>query len=324
MMNNYWTLKTKGDPLGTVNSFFRTIWNVIGLQGLILPSTRKNGLMVIDNVSDLQEVNPFQPLMIMNIAGLVPKFLENNPDGYYGILLRPCELRAMNEVEKRLQQDTTRLVKLCVDCLGTYPDDEFEWRAARKESDGEITREVLQFAPQGGIAAYRFRAACQMCKDPGARYGDINIGILGIPVRQAMLVNGRQDLLNWERNTDGPSNPILVEKRDTLLAKMIERHTETRNRVLTGLVDVLPDDVDKLLDHFEECGDCNDCMNVCPICQTDAPHKNDSGRYVKQDVMNWLVDCAGCGMCEQSCPRHMPLSIIFTHIKKSLEESLVV
>ncbi|MFN2215751.1 MAG: hypothetical protein ACK2TS_02310, partial [Anaerolineales bacterium] len=91
MMNNYWTLKTKGDPLGTVNSFFRTIWNAIGLQGLILPSMRKNELMVIDNVSDLQEVNPFQPLMIMNIAGLVPKFLENNPDGYYGILLRPCE-----------------------------------------------------------------------------------------------------------------------------------------------------------------------------------------------------------------------------------------
>jgi hypothetical protein len=28
-------------------------------------------------------------------------------------------------------------------------------------------------------------------------------------------------------------------------------------------------------------------------------------------------------MCEQSCPKHLPLSIIFTHVKKQLEETLV-
>jgi len=324
MINKQWNLETKGDPLGTVNSFLQAVWNAIGLQGLILPSMAQNKLRVIDKISDLHEINPFQPLMIMNIAGLVPKVLADHPDGRYGILLRPCELRALNEVEKRLKIDTNRLVTICVDCLGTFPDDDFQWRSDRKDSEDGMTKEALQFAPQGGIAAYRFRAACQMCTAPGASNGDINLSVLGIPVRQVILVNGKQDLFGWVNISDGPAETSLVNKREVLLAKMIERHSQTRDRVLHGLIEVLPDDVDKLLDQFEDCGNCQDCMKACPICQTKAPRRNSDGRFQKQDVMDWLVDCAGCGMCEQNCPRHMPLSIIFTHIKKNLEESLPV
>ena len=324
MMNKQWNLETKGDPLGKVNSFLQAVWNAIGLQGMILPSMVQNELRVIEKISDLHEINPFQPLMLMNIAGLVPKVLADHPVGRYGILLRPCELRALREVEKRVQIDSKRLVTVCVDCLGTFPDDEFEWRSARKDSEGGMTKEALQFAPQGGIAAYRFRAACQMCTGPGARTGDINIGVLGIPVRQVMLVNGNLDPFDWELITDGSADSSLVDKREVLLAKMIERHSQTRDRVLTGLAEVLPGDVDKLLDQFDDCGECQDCMEACPICQTIAPTRSGDGSYQKQEIMDWLVDCAGCGMCEQSCPRHMPLSIIFTHIKKNLEESLSV
>ena len=217
--------------------------------------------------------------------------------------------------------DTKRLVTICVDCLGTFPDDEIEWRSARKDSEDGMTREALQFAPQGGIASYRYRAACQMCAAPGARHGNINLGVLGLPVRQVMLVNGDKDLLDWKKITDRPADASLVDKREVLLAKMIERHSQTRDRVLTGLVEVLPANVDDLLEQFEDCGSCQECMNTCPICQTDAPKRAEDGKYLRQDVIDWLVNCAGCGMCEQSCPSHKPLSIIFTHLKKSLQES---
>jgi Na+-translocating ferredoxin:NAD+ oxidoreductase RnfC subunit len=32
------------------------------------------------------------------------------------------------------------------------------------------------------------------------------------------------------------------------------------------------------------------------------------------------MSCAGCGMCEQTCPHHLPLSAIFHHIKAQLVE----
>jgi predicted aldo/keto reductase-like oxidoreductase len=46
------------------------------------------------------------------------------------------------------------------------------------------------------------------------------------------------------------------------------------------------------------------------------------GRYCREDVINWLASCAGCGMCEQSCPQHLPLSAIFTHVKQQLQQAL--
>lgn len=322
-MNTQWVLNTKGDPLGTVNRFVRQIWLETGLIGMILPSDRKNELRVVEDASDLGEFNPFQPLMLMNIAGLVPAVLQEHAQGIFGILLRPCELRAFIEVAERKGIDPRRLLTICVDCLGTFPDEEFEWRSVRKGSEAGLTKEALQFAPQGGIAAYRYRAACQMCVAPGARSADINLGVIGIPVRQSILVDCRPDLLDWSEITDKPADPALSKKREVMLSKLVEVHSQTRDRVLTGLAEVLPANVDVLLDQFDDCGNCQSCMEACPICTATPPQRAKEGRYERQDVVEWLVDCAGCGMCEQSCPKHLPLSIIFTHVKRSLEESLV-
>lgn len=321
-MNTQWVLNTKGDPLGTVNHFVRQIWLTTGLVGMILPSDKKNELQVVDDPSELGEFNPFQPLMLMNIAGLVPAVLQDHPGGRYGILLRPCELRALKEVADRNKIKPERLLTICVDCLGTFPDDEFEWRSVRKGSDEGLTREALQFAPQGGISAYRYRAACQMCVSPGARLADINLGVIGLPVRQSILVDGQPDLVDWSQITDKPADLSLSNRREIMLSKLVEVHSQTRDRVLSGLVEVLPANVDVLLDQFDDCGNCQACMQACPICTANPPHRTQEGHYERQDVVDWLVDCAGCGMCEQTCPKHLPLSIIFTHVKRSLEETL--
>ena len=323
-MNTQWVLNTKGDPLGTVNRFIRQVWQETGLVGMILPSDKENELRVVDDPSELDEFNPFQPLMLMNIAGLVPAVLQEHAHGRYGILLRPCELRAFKEVAERKEIKTERLLTICADCLGTFPDEEFEWRSIRKGSDAGLTKEALQFAPQGGIAAYRYRAACQMCVSPGALSADINLGVIGLPVRQSILVDCQPDLLDWSQFTDMPADQALINKRTLMLSKLVERHSQTRDRVLTGLAEVLPANVEVLLDQFEDCGSCQSCMQACPICTANPPQRSKDGRYERLDVVEWLVDCAGCGMCEQSCPKHLPLSIIFTHVKRSLEETLTV
>jgi Fe-S oxidoreductase len=36
--------------------------------------------------------------------------------------------------------------------------------------------------------------------------------------------------------------------------------------------------------------------------------------------MRWLVSCAGCGMCEQSCPNSLPTATIFAHIRRQLDQ----
>jgi ferredoxin len=162
-----------------------------------------------------------------------------------------------------------------------------------------------------------------MCVSPGATEADVNIGILGLPVRQTVLVEVKNGPLDWKTLTDGTADPALSTKRDIMLAKLSERHTRTRERVISGLMEVLPTGVEALLDQFENCGSCQMCMDSCPICTVEYPRQV-RGRYRREDVAAWLASCAGCGMCEQSCPSHLPLSIIFTHVKQQLQQALAM
>lgn len=324
-MNTTWMIQTHGDPLNAVQKFVQDIWKHANLDEMVVSIDGK-GVKghLLDDPAQLDKINPFRPLMVVNTAKLVLEIQAAHPQERQGVLLRPCELRALNEMAARGAIRTNRLLTICVDCLGTFPEDEFQWRSVRKGSAKGLDKEALQFAPQGGISAYRYRAACQMCTSSGATEADVNIGVLGLPVRQVMLINVKDGELDWKTITDGPADPALTAKRELMLAKLTERYSRTRERVISGLMQVLPANVDALLDQFEACGNCRTCMDSCPICAAEYPRQGQDGRFLREDVINWLASCAGCGMCEQACPRNLPLSIIFTHVRQEIDKTLVL
>ncbi|KAF0107755.1 MAG: formate dehydrogenase beta subunit [Anaerolineaceae bacterium] len=317
-MNTHWMLNTNGDPSGAVHRFLRDLWPAADLRALVVPPAAPGERRLLTDPSRLDEVDIFQPLMLMNLAKAIPEVLKEYPDGRVGILLRPCELRALTEMARRGAFSTDRLLTICVDCPGTFPEDEFEWRSARSKSG--LTDEALQFAPQGGIAAYRYRSACQMCISPGATEADVNIGVLGLPVHETLLVDAKDSRVDWARLTGGPADPALVKRRESMLAKLTERHTQRRERIIRELTASLPADVDALLDQFEHCAACGACMDACPICSVTRPRPVE-GRFRREDVVGWLASCAGCGMCEQSCPQHLPLNAIFAKVREKVEEA---
>ncbi len=273
-MNTNWMIQTHGDPLGALQKFVKTLWEQTDLDAMVVaPSSGKH---VIESPDVLEELNPFRPLMKLNTARLVVDTAKKRPGKRIGAMLRPCEMRALNEMAARGAVKRADVLAICTDCLGTFPADEFEWRAGRSEKG--LTKDTLQFAPQGGISAYRYRPACQMCAEPGATEADVNIGVFGLPVRQSMLVNANNGSVVLKSITDGLANDDLVTKREQTLAKISERHVRTRERVLESLDEGLPADLQELLEQFEACGDCQTCMNVCPICTVDEPRKNKDGR----------------------------------------------
>ena len=54
--------------------------------------------------------------------------------------------------------------------------------------------------------------------------------------------------------------------------------------------------------------------------QSRSPSRDKDDNYARADVMRWLISCAGCGICEQSCPDHLPLSSIFGFIREQLKQ----
>ena len=319
-MESNWKIDTHGDPLGALQKFVQALWAQIGLDILVVPP--EDGGSVLESPEQLGSLNPFRPVMKLNTARLVVDAVKKRPGKRLGAMLRPCELRALNEMAARGAVKRNDVLVICTDCLGTFPSDEFEWRTER--STKGLTKETLQFAPQGGISAYRYRPACQMCAEPGATEGDVNIGVFGLPVRQSLLVNANNDNVVLISITDGMANDDMAIKREQMLAKISERHVRTRERVLKSLEEELPANLQELLEQFESCGDCQACINVCPICSVDEPRKTAEGKLVREDVVNWMLSCAGCGMCEQSCPQHQPLSAVFSHIREQIDSELTL
>ena len=338
-MNTQWLLKTYGDPLKAVRKFIRAVWQEARLDGMLAPlnesahqretEAMRVKLRLIADPDQLEQVNPFKPLMTVNVASLIPKLIEDHPEARLGAMLRPCEMRALIEVSKydTFELDWNapaggQLLTICIDCLGTFPADEYQWWAARKGSTAGLTQEALQFARQGGIVPYRYRSACQMCLSPKARGADLNIGVLGLPVRQYLLVHARDEgtaeRLRLETIADGEATSALVTQRARLIAKLIERHSRARERVTASLAGTLPANLEELMSLFAQCGVCQACLKVCPIWAVDVPQRGPNGKYGRDDLVHWLAACAGCGMCEQACPKHLPLSVIFAHLRDRL------
>jgi formate dehydrogenase subunit beta len=330
-MKPQWIMETHGDPLGTVRRVIHTIWRQTKLDGLLLPVSDLQGAgvqsIVLEDAAQVNRFNPFRPLMTTNAARLLPRLLTQRPHDRLGAVLRPCELRAFNAIiakgpDELRELAQRNLLTISIDCLGTYPASDYQWRADRKGSAESLSGDAIQFARQGGIMTYRYRSACQVCSTPEAREADLNIGVLGLPVRQHILVSARDEriagLLELKNIVDAAPGPDTLLQRERMLSKITDRNDHTRQRVWSGLADVLPVDIQALITHFEQCGDCQMCMDVCPICASDYPQKAGDGRYAYKDILSWIVSCSGCGMCDQNCPSHQPLSTIFSYLRENL------
>jgi formate dehydrogenase subunit beta len=321
-MDAYWKLDTHGDPLGTISHFIQALWKAENLDYLIVEPNGHGYLL--ESPDQAPQANPFRPMMKTNLASLVVDTLKAHPGKRIGVILRSCELRALNQLAWHGALKKEDLLTICVDCLGTYALDEFGWRTDRLALTRDITEETLRFAPQGGIAAYRYRPACQICSNPGAKEADINLCVIGLPVREEILVGTRNGAARLKDLTAGVADPALVDRRIKMLERLVERHQHTRANMIVSLEDTLPSDIYELLDEFESCSACQACMDACPICTVDYPRRGEDGKFLEADMVNWLISCSGCGMCEQNCPRELPLVSVFNRIRDQLELDLII
>lgn len=324
-MDTYWSYDTRGDPLSAVRRLIGTIWQEAGLDAMLAPHARRGDPEVhprwIEDPAEVENINPFQPSMTVNAARFIPGMLSERPRAHLGALLRPCEVRSLHGMAERAGLPLHNLVTICVDCLATFPAEDLDWRQSRQGSASDMYSESLRFARQGGMSAYRYRPACQVCLTQAAREADFNIGVLGLPVRQHLLILAREEThfpFPYERVANREGAAELAAQRERILARQDERHERSRLRLLEGLDALLPHTLQELADQFERCGGCQTCMDNCPICSVVRPERQPDGRYRLEDLACWLYSCSGCGMCEQSCPNHLPLGTIFTHVRAQM------
>lgn len=340
------TVQTKlqvkdGDTLGAIRGFLKALMDRKIVDALLIPlevpSADQVTPIVIHESKQLDTANPLAPVMRVNAAAVLARTQRENGGARLGAVLRPCELRAAIELAKVGRIDLSRLVLIGIDCMGTYEASDYG-QIARASAESP-TDDMMRWTRQGPIAPYRLRNACQMCEHFTPENADITIGMIGMSVRERLLVQMPGDVSDTLELA-----PTDEDRRDKAIARLSAIRSHRREEAVAQAARLLTD-LPGLVGLVASCTACGECQDACPYCNCDAflpkpskePHTDrvrvwpGSERQMVRErpigVFAELVQmgrraasCVGCGMCESSCPRHVPLTAIQAALGRKVQE----
>jgi formate dehydrogenase subunit beta len=323
-MSTHWQLLTHGQPLATIQQFLIQLFDRAGLHGIVAPLRHPGSAKVdtrfVQDAESLRHIDPFAPIMRCNAAKIVAHLAIENPCEQLGAVLRPCEIRALLELERRDPFDLSRCVIVGVDCVGTFPAEDYAARASFAGGADALTQEVLQFARSVGLGATRYRTACQMCDSHIPGEADVSLSVFGLPAREVVLVSLRNqtlaDRLRLPEITDGLADPANLFEHVQVHALVKARRKRNHDRFMESLPQTLPLNVTELAVHLASRSTCRECFKVCPLADGDVLAAGSDDHTVK--LSRWLESCVECGMCEQACPRHLLLTVEHEHLRQCL------
>lgn len=330
------------DYLAGINNFFRRLFSEGIIDSLLVQQETVSGKSVIHVLAGAEEeiagANPFAPLLLTNSATIISRLTADNTRNKTGVVLRPCEIRAVVELVKLKQASLDNLIIIGVDCAGTYESETYQRIAAKHKNSGEITDKFLAENNKEETALPEeevLRQACQGCEYPNPSGTDISINFLGCDVTREILIH-----------FSGKLEDISPEKLGLIPAGNTDHWAEASKRVLERRIKYRDDlfnetleemkDVKRFLQQLEHCRRCGNCRNECPICYCrecifdSSTFEHDSEQYFEwakkkgkirmpTDTLlfhltrmnHMAISCVGCGQCTSACPGRIPIANFF-------------
>jgi len=316
-MKNYILKVENEDFLASVSNLFRLMLDKKIIDLILVPQETPQGKCVVQTLvgeaSKVVTANPFAPVLLGNSAKLVSDLTFRSENKKIGVVLRPCEVRALVELVKLKQIDKKPLFIISVDCLGTYEVDDY------KNNRQEL------------------RHACQACEYPRSKLYDMNIGFIGCDIKSEIMIKlgeqhegiAKELLLNQFDGEDKSEGAVkeLKEKRIKFKESLFKTLKENI-REISGLLDIL-----------STCKKCFNCQRACPICyckeciMCGSTFQYQMRDYLKSvnraGVIKMPVDtllfhltrlnhmstsCIACGQCTSACPSKIQIADIFNMI----------
>ena len=339
------------DTLAAVRGFLKRLLETEVVDALLVPMETPAGAITPALVADpdlLDAANPLAPVMGLNAARVAGHVSIREPRGRIGVVLRPCELRALVELIKLQQASLDDVVTIGVDCLGTYDVPVYNTMQADSGVDMAAllaTAQSGELAPQEG---YTFRDACQMCEGPHVEQAEVTLELFGadlaagIPVSMSDEVAEKlgMDSVEAERNQAIKKEPGF--KRAEVVDKVVAARTQVRDARFAEMRQRL--EQEGVEGVFAACVRCHNCMTVCPVCYCKTClFKSPVFDHEPMQYMNWaqrkgayrlpadtmlfhltrlnhmVLSCIGCGMCTSDCPAELPVGLVFRTIGQQVQ-----
>lgn len=337
-----------GDTIQTLRTFLATWWQRVELDAMLapveLPDHGGVTAQVIDHPDDLNKVNPFAPVMLNNAASLVQTFIRDHPRSHLAVILRPCELRALVELQKHNRVHYIpaaaagghheSLVVMSVDCPGTFLPAEYSRHVEQHLDDAEMIKVGLTYGTYESYIPYQVRSACQMCDSPAPLGADIVIGSIGTLPEGYLLVITPNEKLDAELKLNEVVSDIATEKevvhRELMVGKLADKRAKLRAQLMKNQT-WQAKDLNGVMALFARCTLCADCLDACPLYSgeltgmlgiRDAQHRTHPLLTEVVGVSRWLATCCGCGMCQEVCEHAVSLTPIIITLSHRIQKEL--
>jgi len=330
-----------GDPLSALRQFLAAWWVQNKLDAMLAPvellESSSITPQVIEDPAGLAAVNPFAPLMTSNAAGIANRFVQDNSDQRLAILLRPCELRAFVELQKRrpVASQPNEVVILGVDCIGTFTHSDY-LRSVETHGLSGVTADVLRNAAEGGLRPQRFRTACMVCDWPAPCGADVTIGAIGVPSIEFLLVIARDEATDERLGLNALTGALATEYQVSHRETVVGAVADMRAGMRRGLIEEMQtayrfNDLGSFLAWFASCSLCGQCLDACPMYHGQFDNllgkreTQQSGRAALAELVlisRWIASCSGCGMCEEQCENRVPLTLLISALSHRVRSEM--
>jgi len=321
--------------LGVIRQFLASLLEKKLVDALLVPLELPTGDNVVPTIvsrpEQIQRANPLAPVMPVNAARLVSRItmISSSPERL-GVVLRPCELRALVELVKLKQASLDKLLLIGVDCFGTYSVNDYE----KSAKDGSSPTEDLLGRARGGKENPRLRKACQICEYPVPMGADLAIGLIGVdPDTGILLAAGTPE--GEKVIQELGLEEVKAEERESAIAKLVAERAGKREELLKKTREEIRG-LDKMMATLATCLNCHNCKTACPLCYCkecffDSPvfefeaekylgwakrkgalrMPNDTLLFHLTRLNHMVISCVGCGLCTEACPNDIPVFDIF-------------
>jgi formate dehydrogenase subunit beta len=337
------------DRLTGIRTLLSTIMEKAGIDAVLVPARLavKNRIMplLVSDPERLAEADPFAPAFPLNAAQQLAKLTRMPAGGRLTAFLRPCEIRAFNELVKLNQGRRDDVVVIGTDCPGALSNSDFRTFADGFETADDATRAFCE-AVASGNGVPEIASACRACTHFLPDGADIAIEWLGTVPKDGLIARARtregEALLT---NLDLSPAEAGSTKRKTAVDELAKQRKQYREELFAHVAE-RTGSLQALAGYLADCVNCYNCRVACPVCYcTTCVFTTDTFRHDPFQYMQWArrkggvkmptdtlffhltrmahmsCACVGCGQCTNACPNDIPVSDLFTYVAKQAQSA---
>jgi formate dehydrogenase subunit beta len=347
-------LELGGTPFSeAVRQFLGRLLETGTVGSLLVPKKTTGGdqyvQTLIKDAALLADTEVGAPVMPVQSARIISNLTIRDPGEVIGVVVRPCEVRAIVELTKFLQVIRSALLIIAVDCPGTCEPKAFAAAckagldpvaAVRKQAAAGVAE-----APEG----IEYRTACNICEypAPNPEVVDVIIKLWGVDTDRQWALGVRDELAAaFAEKGIVEFNDAEPEKRAEIVEKVTVQRTAARDTHLDEFAPRVAS-LKGMQELLSTCLRCHNCMINCPICYCrECVFRSPTFEHTPDQYLGWaeqkgalrmpantmmfhltrlnhmVTSCIGCGLCDTACPSDIPVMSLFRTVGRRAQQML--